>query len=88
MDVARQCVSVLAVASLLLGGLLIGDGNIFCVVGAALVMVSAPLVKYSSPLLSSQQTKPKSSCRNQEVAQTGISVSVSFLAGFVFGSWF
>ena len=40
-----------------------------------------------SILEDSEQTKPKCSCQNQKVAETGILVSVSILAAFQ-ATWF
>ena len=42
MSIASHGVSVLAVLSLLAGGLFIGKGNLFAVVGAGLVIIASP----------------------------------------------
>merc|ERR1712013_857694 len=45
MDLARQVASLVAIISILLGGLLIGEGNLYAVAGALLVIISSPFVR-------------------------------------------
>ena len=45
MDLARQVASLVAIISILLGGLVIGEGNLYAVAGALLVIISSPFVR-------------------------------------------